>query len=156
MPARVILLSFLLLVLAACVNLPPAGPDPFKTLPYGHKAYDLHFVWDAKRQGEELMLNGALRNSKYPAIDDLDITFELKDPAGNTIRKAHTYVIPSSIGIDDTANFDIKISLKGAPEGSYINFIYFYTSSEPGRGGMMNQLGSFRIDPFGRFLSRPE
>lgn len=154
--SRFFCLLLLPIIFCSCAAIPPAGPDPFQTLPYRHKSYDLDFVWDAKRQGEMLMLQGALRNSKYPVINDLDITFELKDKEGKTIRKAHTYVIPSSIEMDDTANFDIKISLKNAPEGGYINFIYFYTSSEPGRGGIMNQLGSFRIDQFGRFLSKPE
>ncbi len=151
---RFSLLVVTLLSLFACA-LPPAGPDPFTTMPYGHKVYDLHFAWDAKRQGDELMLQGALKNVMYPAVQDLDITFELKDSSGSTIRKAHSYVIPSSINMDDTANFDIKISLKGASPDAYINFIYFYTSINIGRAGAMPQLNSFRIDQFGRFLPKP-
>lgn len=153
---RVSCMLMLLVMLAACAAIPPAGPDPFTTLPYGYNGHDLKFAWNAQRQGDMLLLQGALKNMRYPSIEDLDITFELKSPSGDTIRKAHTYVIPSSINQDDTANFDIKISLKNAPEGSYINFIYFFTSWETGRGGMMNQLKTFRIDPFGRFLSKPE
>lgn len=148
-------LLVVLLTLTACSTLTTAAPDPFTTLPYRHKAYDLAFAWSAHRQGNELMLQGVLKNEKYPAIEGLDITLELQEAGGKTIRKAHTFVIPSSISLDQNAAFDIKISLAGASPEAKLRLIYFYTSVEVGRFGSQSQLGSFGIDQFGRYLAHP-
>ncbi len=126
---RSLLVILTLTLLAGCTAYRDVSRERLETLPQHYSQFDLRLTWKTTVTDTETLIEGAAQNIRYPQMDNLEIWVSALDSNGRNLARSVSYVIPSRLNQDETAPFDLKLSLAVKP-GSKLQFTYRYRALE--------------------------
>ena len=127
-------------LLAACATYPDTNRQRLETLPQRYSQFDLVMAWETRVADGHTVVDGVVRNVRYHVMYDLEIWVALLDPAGKVAERSVSFIIPTQLGMDQTAPFTVKLPVAVAP-GDKLRFTYKYRPSEGGDDGFAGGLG---------------
>lgn len=134
-------------LLGACTTYRDTSRQKLETLPQRYSQFDLMLAWQTTVVGGNTFVEGAVKNQRYAYMYGLEIWVAVLDTAGKVVARSVSFVIPSQLGMDETAEFSLKLPVAAAP-GTRLRFTYKYFGSDggdrhgSGEGGM-NWMQSF-------------
>ena len=130
---RLLILTLTAALLGACSAYHPSSRQHPDSMAQHYAHFDLVLGWDLKVAGDTTQVDGVVKNVRYLYMNDLEIWVAALDPAGKTVARSVSYVIPLQLGMDDTAQFSLKLPVAVAA-GSRLRFTYKYLGSDGGGG----------------------
>jgi len=133
-----ILLAMTAALLGACSTYHDRSRELLQTLPHHYRQFDLQVAWEARVVGGETLVDGAVKNVRYPFMYDLELWVAVLDAGGKVVTRSVSYVIPRQLDLDESAEFSLKLPVAAAA-GTKLRFTYRYRGSE---GGDRRKLGA--------------
>jgi hypothetical protein len=132
------MLATIAALLGACSTYRDTRRDRLQALPQRYSQFDVVMAWETRVVGDKTLVEGVVKNVRYPSMYDLEIWVALLDPAGKVTARAVSFVIPDQLRQDDIAEFTVKLPVPVAP-GTRLRFTYKYRGSEGGdhAGGLL-------------------
>lgn len=127
---RTIMISALV---AACASYPDLDRARLETPPQRYAQFDLVMGWEIGVDNAHTTVEGVVRNVRYYMMRDLEIWVSLLDREGKVAARAMTFIIPSDLGMDQSAPFTVKLPAAVSP-GDRLRFTYKYRGSDGGDG----------------------
>ncbi|WP_298271071.1 FxLYD domain-containing protein [Geobacter sp.] len=119
--------------LAGCTL--PATVPPVQHYPNRVSYYDLTVSWKVTRSAGKVAIEGAVANTSYYYIRDLELTATLLDAGGKEVGEKTSFIIPSQLAIDETAPFSMTIPVTPGAVAERIRFFYRYRLAGEGPSG---------------------
>jgi len=126
-------LLLMISLLAGCAAYPDTERMRLETLPQHYSQFDLVMGWDIRVQDGQTVLDGVVRNVRYYMMRDLEIWVALLDDRRKVAARGMTFIIPSDLGMDQSAPFTVKLPVAVNP-GDRLRFTYKYRGSDGGDG----------------------
>ena len=148
MARRVLVAAMMSLLLAGCTGYRDTSRQKLETLNQRYSQFDLMLAWETKVEGGKTVVDGAVKNLRYAYMHDLEIWVAVLDPAGKVVARSVSYLIPSQLSMDETAEFGLTLPVAVTP-GTRLRFTYLYQGSdgdggpEIGGGGGVRWMQSF-------------
>lgn len=127
------ILAVMTSLLAACASSPDLHRMRLETLPQRYSQFDLVMAWETRNEGDRTVIEGVARNVRYYMMRDLEIWVRLLDREGKVAARAMTFIIPSDLGLDQSAPFAVTLPVAVTP-GDRLRFTYRYRGSDGGDG----------------------
>lgn len=143
---RLLLLTFLVIMLAGFTSISDKLREQLKTLPQHYSQFDVNMAWDVSTINGNTFINGVVQNVRYATMEDLEIWVSLHDAKGKLLSRAVCFIIPRQLDRDVTAPFNVKLPLVPSPGSKFI-FTYKYNGFDgggnDGAAGGVNWMQSF-------------
>ncbi|OGT99488.1 MAG: hypothetical protein A2079_06495 [Geobacteraceae bacterium GWC2_48_7] len=141
-----ILLLLIIPVLASgCVSLTQQLGEQMSVLPGRYASFDLKLGLEVKKAGEQVSVEGVVKNTRYAFMEDLEIWITPQDISGKSLARSVSYFIPGILKLDDYAQFSVKFPVTATPIAKLL-FTYRYTGNDGGDkegGGAIPWMNSF-------------
>lgn len=124
---RIALVLAVLALLPACATAPK--PNPAAGYSFIHREFDLHWAWSTKQVGQDLQVDGLLKNVRYPRVESLEVNVALLDKSRKTIARGTSFPVPQPIDVDDYRPFDVVLKNARISEGDLLQFVVNYVGS---------------------------
>jgi hypothetical protein len=121
-------------LISGCVPFRDIYREQLGTLPHRYAQFDVKMAWQARVVGEELFIDGVVKNIRYAEMDSLEIRASLRDSRNNAVARSTSFIIPHRLKLDESAPFSLKLPLQTAPGGKLL-FTYQYRFQEAGEDG---------------------
>lgn len=125
-------------LLGACATYPDTMAQRMASLPQHYSQFDLQLGWQTTVADGRTRVEGVAKNVRYFVMYDLEIWVALLDRKGDVVARSVSFVIPSELGLDRSADFNLKLPVAASP-GDRLRFTYKYKGSDGGdgaRGGL--------------------
>ena len=142
---RTILMSVVMLGLAACGTLQGVQQSPAADFPFRHNAFDLKVAWKTSRFDKGLAIDGILKNVRYQQINDVEVTVSVIDKDNRVLGSDRTLVLPYPINMGDYVPFDLTVRNVVPERGDEFQFLIKYRAYDGGPG-TFTWLSRFRTD----------
>lgn len=133
-------------LLGACASYPDYRQQRLASLPQHYKQFDVIMGWEVGAADGATVVQGVVKNVRYFMMRDLEIWVAQLDSKGKVAARGMTFIIPSDLRLDQSADFTIKIPAAVAA-GDRLRFTYKYSGSDGGHGvfgnGGTNWMQSF-------------
>lgn len=133
-------------LLSACASYPDYRQQRLESLPQHYKQFDLLMGWEVGAADGTTVVQGVVKNVRYFMMRDLEIWVAQLDSKGKVAARGMTFIIPTDLRLDQSADFAIKIPAAVAA-GDRLRFTYKYWGSDGGSGvrgdGGTNWMQSF-------------
>lgn len=132
-------------LLSGCTTYPDLRQERMQAMPQHYRQFDVIMGWEVKPSNDGSVVQGMVKNVRYYRMRGLEIWVAPLDPAGKEITRSVTYIIPSDLPIDESADFTVKLPVS-VPPGERLRFTYKYWGSDGGdgtRGDGVNWMQSF-------------
>lgn len=129
---RAIAILFLAAFLG-CATTTDTTKVKMESLTQRYSQFDVKMAWDSRVVGQNTLVEGVVQNVRYLAMYDLEIAIQVLDPAGKTRARGTTFVVPRQLGLDERAEFSVKLPVAVEP-GTKLRFTYRYRGSDGGEG----------------------
>lgn len=142
-PTAILLLIAALL--SACATYPDPRQQRLQAMPQRYSQFDIVMGWEVKPSDGGAVVQGMVKNVRYYMMRGLEIWVAPLDPAGKEITRSVTYIIPSDLPLDRSADFTVKLPVP-VTAGDRLRFTYKYWGSDGGdgaKGDGMNWMQSF-------------
>lgn len=120
-------------IFAGCATYPDTDRARLESLPQHYSQFDLVMGWETRAENGETVLDGVVKNVRYYRMRDLEIWVALLDQRGKVVSRGMTFIIPSELGMDQSAPFTVKLPVAVNP-GDRLRFTYKYRGSDGGNG----------------------
>jgi hypothetical protein len=131
----------------ACASYPDYRQQRLESLPQHYKQFDVVMGWEVTAADGATVVQGVVRNVRYFMMRDLEIWVAQLDSKGKVAARGMTFIMPSDLRLDQSADFTIKIP-KTVAAGDRLRFTYKYRGSDGGNGvfgdGGTNWMQSFQ------------
>jgi hypothetical protein len=129
---------FMAAVLTGCMGTTGyRGPGNPVDFPYHESAYDLQMGWKPVSSGNDLHIEGVVRNVRFFQVRDLDVTVYLYDRNGILKAKGGDLPLPVPVAQGDGAGFDATLGTVTMSPGDRLEFKIIYHDIDGDRGGDM-------------------
>ncbi|MBU5637943.1 hypothetical protein KOM00_14530 [Geomonas sp. Red69] len=125
----------LLLLLGACATYPDLQQQRLAALPHQYKQFDVLMGWEVRPAGGSTVVQGVVKNVRYFRMRNLEIWASQLDGRGKVLVQGMTFVVPSELGLDESADFTIRIPAALAA-GDRLRITYKYLGSDGGSHGL--------------------
>lgn len=150
-------LSAVLLVFSLLVGCAMHGYNPVVTLeeyPFRHNEFDYHYAWKTRATDKGLVVEGFLKNVRYPYISELMVTVKVLDATGKTVASASDLPMPQQSQQGDLCNFSLLLKEVKPVAGMQLEFAIRYNADE-GKNGGVNWNSSFKVNALTGVLVAP-
>ena len=141
-----ILLLLIIPVLASgCVSLTQQLGEQMSVLPGQYSNFDVKIGWEVKKTGEQVLVEGVVKNTRYAYMEDLEIWITPLDISGKALAPSASYFNPGTLRLDDYDQFSVKLPPTKAPIAK-LEFTYRYIGNDGGDhegGGAIRWMNSF-------------
>ncbi|BCS53366.1 hypothetical protein [Geobacter sp. SVR] len=119
--------------------------------PFRHTAYDYKVAWKTGQAGNGTTIDGIMKNTRYPDIDQLDLTIFLIGPNQKVRARTTTIPAPQQSRRNDVVPFSAKLKDVSLNQGDTLVFELHYRGSEggggrSGGGGGVDWHSTFAVD----------
>ena len=136
-----------LLLLSACsAGYTVAQQNPAAGFPYRHSDFDYKVAWKTTEANNAVVIDGILKNVRYPYIISLDLTVFLVGPDGKVRARATTVPVPQYSRVDEVIHFNAELQNISINKGDTFKFAIHYTGDEGGRYDRVDWLSTFAVD----------
>ncbi|MBU5614563.1 FxLYD domain-containing protein [Geomonas azotofigens] len=129
------ILLILFLCLGACASFPDPQQQRLAALPQHYKQFDVLMGYEVRPADGSTVVQGIVKNVRYFRMRDLEIWAAHLDARGKVLAQGMTFIMPSELGLDQSADFTIKIP-EAVPPGDRIRITYKYFGSDGGTHGL--------------------
>ncbi|TGU70238.1 hypothetical protein E4633_18740 [Geomonas terrae] len=142
-----IILSLAAALLSACATYPTPNPQQqrLQSMPQRYNQFDVVMGWEVKPSDGGTVVQGIVKNVRYYMMRGLEIWVVPLDSAGKEITRGVTYIIPSDLPLDHSADFTVKLPVT-VTAGERLRFTYKYSGNDGGdadKGGGIDWMQSF-------------
>ncbi|QWV92442.1 hypothetical protein KP004_14680 [Geomonas oryzisoli] len=125
----------LFVLLGACATYPDLQQQRMAALPQHYKQFDVLMGWEVKPADGSTIVQGVVKNVRYFRMRNLEIWASQLDSRGKVMVQGMTFIVPSELGLDESADFTIKIPAALAA-GDRLRITYKYFGNDGGTHGM--------------------
>lgn len=143
--AKSLILLLIIAGMPACASLKSSQNDPMAQFPYRHNAYDLIVAWNSLQTEHGTIIDGLIKNVRYPEVRDIDLTVKVFDPKGSLLSKGSFLLVPAPLSMYESAPFIVKLPDAPLAKGNVIEFIMRYHGNDGYRNNF-DWLTSFKAD----------
>lgn len=141
-----LLLPMLFIWISGCSSVSGHLREQMSGLPGQYASFDLKLGWEVKKVGDQLFVDGIVKNVRYAYVEDLEIWVSPKDRNGNSLAPPASDFIQGNLRLDDYAGFSLKLPATTTPVATLV-FTYRYTGLDGGEdGGGIPWMNSFIAD----------
>jgi hypothetical protein len=121
---------FLLSVMAGCGANSYTKYTDISLYPYRYAAFDYKYAWNTTATDRGLLIEGAMKNVRYPMIESVLLTVNVIDKDGKSVASTTDFPMPQQTREGDTCFFSLLLKdVKPAPS-DILQFQVHYTGSE--------------------------
>lgn len=143
-PAPFLLLA--LALLCSCATYPDPRRERLDAMPQHYRQFDVVMGWEVNPSDRGSVVQGVVKNVRYYMMRGVEIWVAPLDATGKEITRSVTYIIPSDLPLDQSADFTVKLPVP-VKAGERLRFTYKYWGSDGGgdggRGDGVNWMQSF-------------
>jgi hypothetical protein len=137
----------LLLVLSACsAQYAVTQQNPAAGFPYRHSDFDYKAAWKTTEANNVVVIDGILKNVRYPYIDSLDLTVFLLGTDGKVRARATTIPVPQHSRMDEVIPFNVELRDVVLNPGDTFKFEIHYIGDVGGANGRVDWRSTFAVD----------
>lgn len=145
----ILLLLVLSLPGSGCVSLTQQLGEQMSALPGQYINFDVRIGWEVKKTGEQVLVEGVVKNTRYAYMEDLELWITPLDASSKALAPSGTHFNPGTLRLDDYDQFSVKIPATAAPI-SKLKFTYRYIGNDggdqEGGGGAVRWMNTFVAD----------
>lgn len=146
-----ILASFL--VMTACGLQRYANHTSVAGYPHRYTDFDYKYAWKTATTDHGVVIDGVMKNVRYPYIDSVQLTIFALENDGKIIARATTFPMMQQTRENDVCHFSLLLrDIKPAPDDVF-QFLVHYKGSE---GGGVEWHSSFKVDALTGAVIRPQ
>jgi len=120
--------------------------------PHRHTDFDYKYAWKTVATDRGVVIDGVMKNVRYPYIDSLQVTVFAVDKDGTVITRATTFPMPQQTRENDVCRFSLLLrNLRPGPDDAF-HFLVSYRGNE---GGVVDWISSFKVDALTGAVIRP-
>jgi hypothetical protein len=140
------------LIMAACGLQRSAQYTNVAGYPYRHADFDYKYAWKTATTDQGVVIDGVMKNVRYPSIDSVQMTIVVLGKDGKIIARASTFPMLQQTRENDVCHFNLLLrDIKPAPDDVF-HFLVHYRGNE---GGSVEWHSSFRVDALTGAVIRP-
>jgi hypothetical protein len=132
---RNLTLVSLFILSASSVLHAAAQQNPAAGFPYRHSDFDYKIAWKTTQTNDVVVIDGILKNVRYPNIELVELTVFLQGPDGKVRARATALPFPQQSKMDEVATFSVKVNKVVLNPGDTLKFLIHYSGTEGGGGG---------------------
>ncbi|WP_224981168.1 FxLYD domain-containing protein [Geomonas agri] len=125
----------LFLLLGACATDPDVHQQRMAALPQHYKQFDVLMGYEVIPANGSTVVQGVVKNVRYFQMRDLEIWAVQLDDQGRVRARGMTFIIPTELEQDESADFRIKIPVQLAA-GDRLRITYKYFGYDGGSRGL--------------------
>lgn len=146
-----------LLFMAGCGVQQNVKPTDITGYPHRYAAFDYKYAWKTTQTDHGVVIDGIMKNVRYPYIDSVQLTVFVLGKDGKTITRETTFPMPQQTREDDVCSYSLLLKNVKPVAGDQWEFHVHYTGSEGGNdGGGVDWINSFKVDALtGAVISQP-
>lgn len=129
-------------------------PTNISEYPHRYADFDYKYAWKTVRTDQGLMINGVMKNVRYPYIDSVDLTVFVRNRDDRVFARATTFPSPQQSRQGDVINFGLLIKGVKPVPGDVIEFLVHYKGSE-GNDDALDWHNSFKADALTGAIIKP-
>jgi len=145
-------LSKILVILVSVVFLASCGLQQVNSYtdvsgyPYRYTDFDYKYAWKTVATDHGVVIDGYMKNTRYPYIDSVHMTVFVLGKDGKTIARASTFPMFQQTEEGDVSHFSLLLrDVKPVP-GDVYEFLVHYTGDEGGNHSGVDWRSSFKVD----------
>jgi len=144
---RNILALVSLFLLAACSpRYAVTQRNPAADFPYRHSDFDYRVAWKTTDVNNAVVIDGILKNVRYPSISSLDVTVFLVGTDGKVRSRATTLPFPQKSQMNEVIPFNEELRKVTLNQGDTFKFVIHYTADVGGPDDAINWNSTFAVD----------
>jgi hypothetical protein len=143
---KILKLISLLLLSACSAQYPAIQENPAAAFPYRHSEFDYKVAWKTSAANNVVIIDGILKNVRYPFIEGLDLTVFLEGADGRVRARATTLPFPQQSQKDEVVYFNAKLNNVAINPGDTFKFVIHYVGGEGGQDGRSDWRSNFAAD----------
>jgi hypothetical protein len=144
-----------LLVMAGCGLQHFSKPVDVSDYPYRHADFDYRYAWKTVATDQGLLIDGVMKNVRYPYIDSVMVTVHLLDKDGKTVATAADLAAPQQSREGEVSYFSLALGNVRPAAGDIFRFQVHYTGNEGGDQSRVDWHSSFKADALTGTIIRP-
>ncbi|HEY4744906.1 MAG TPA: hypothetical protein VIH45_09635 [Desulfuromonadaceae bacterium] len=116
--------------------------------PYRYTDFDFKYAWKTTPTTDGVVIDGVMKNIRYPTIDDLELTVFVLGKQENVITRAITFPVPQQgRDYEETVNY-FSLPLRGVTpvSGNVYEFLAHYKGGYGGNKGGVEWRSTFKVD----------
>jgi hypothetical protein len=103
-------------------------------------------AWKTTDVNNVVVIDGILKNVRYPYINSLDLTVFLVGTNGKVRARATTIPFPQQSQVDEVVAFNAKLHNVTLNPGDTFKFVIHYKGTEGGQDGGVDWHSTFAVD----------
>jgi len=136
-----------LLLLSACsAQYAAIQQNPADGFPNRHRDFDYKVAWKTTVANNEVVIDGILKNVRYPYIESLDLTVFLLGTDGKVRARATTIPSPQQSRVDEVIPFNAELRNVTLNPGDTFKFVIHYMGGEGGPEDGVDWRSTFAVD----------
>lgn len=127
------ILPFIMLILLSSYAVPEcavSAPVEIGSPTGSHSFYDVDFSWKTSQQPGLFIISGIAKNVRFNQMYDLELKVSLKNSAGKTISSGVWTFIPGIMRLDESSQFEIRLTLPAGEKPTTADFSYDYQAGD--------------------------
>lgn len=114
--------------------------------PYRYTDFDYKYVWKTTSTDHGVVIDGYMKNTRYPNIDSVQMTVFVLGKDGKTIARASTFPMFQQTREGDVSHFNLLIRDIRPVPGDVFEFLVHYKGDEGGDHSGVDWVSSFKVD----------
>jgi hypothetical protein len=136
-----------LLILSACSAQNVATQrNPAADFSFRHSDFDYKVAWKTTEANNAVVIDGILKNIRYPYVDSLDITIFLLGTDGKIRARASTIPTPQKSQSGDVIPFSVELRKVALNQGDVFKFVIHYQADLGGAEDGIDWHSTFAVD----------
>jgi hypothetical protein len=116
-----------LFILSACSTQHVATlQNPAAGFPFRHSDFDYKVAWKTTEANNAVVIDGILKNVRYPYIEGLDVTVFLQGTDGKVRARASTIPVPQQSQVGEVIPFSAEFRNATLNQGDTFKFVIHY------------------------------
>lgn len=144
-----------LLIMAGCGLQHYSKPADLSGYPYRYADFDYKYAWKTVATDQGLLIDGIMKNVRYPYIDSVMVTVYVLDKEGKTVATAADLPMPQQSSEGETCYFSLPLGNIKPAAGDVFRFQVHYTGNEGGDRSKVDWHSSFKVDALTGTVIRP-
>ncbi|MDR3580487.1 MAG: hypothetical protein P4L44_11040 [Oryzomonas sp.] len=141
------LLLVALFILSACsAQYVATQENPAAGFPFRHSDFDYKVAWKTTEANNAVVIDGILKNVRYPYIESLDITVFLLGSDGKIRTRASTIPTPQRSQTGEVIPFSVELRNATLNQGDVFKFVIHYLADLGGPESGIDWHSTFAVD----------
>ena len=154
--ANLLVILTSLSVMAACGGLQYVKPADVAGYPYRYAAFDYKYAWKTTHTAKGVVIDGVMKNVRYPYIDTVQMTVYVLGKDGKIITRVATFPMPQQTRENDVSHFSLLLRDVKPVHGDAFKFLVHYRGDEGGNHDGVDWISSFKVDAVTGAVIRPQ